>query len=101
MQIDRGLGSISTWWWEENEKLLGLCIREINLTVSSSLCLMQLFTVEFSTILPCYIITLLGLAFANASKFALGTIPILRQKRDWVGGVKKMAIFADVQYYLC
>ena len=75
--------------------------REINLTVSSSLCLLQLFTVEFSTILPCYIITLLGFAFANASKFALGTIPILRQKKDWVGGVRKMAIFADVQYYLC
>ena len=30
-----------------------------------------------------------------------GTIPILRQQWDWVGGVKKMAIFADVQYYLC
>ena len=30
----------------------------------------------------------------------LGTIPILRQERDWVGGVRKMAIFADVQYYL-
>ena len=31
----------------------------------------------------------------------LGTIPILRQQRDWVGGVRKVAIFADVQYYLC
>ena len=31
----------------------------------------------------------------------LGTIPMLRQQRDWVGGVRKMAIFADVQYYLC
>ena len=30
-----------------------------------------------------------------------GTIPILRQKGDWVGGVRKMAIFADVQYYSC
>ena len=30
-----------------------------------------------------------------------GTIRILRQQRDWVGGVKKVAIFADVQYYLC
>jgi hypothetical protein len=25
------------------------------------------------------------------------SIPILRQQRDWVGGVRKMAIFADVQ----
>ena len=30
----------------------------------------------------------------------LGTIPILCQQRDWVGGVRKMAIFADIQYYL-
>ena len=30
---------------------------------------------------------------------SLGTIPILRQQRDWVGGVRKMAIFAEVQYY--
>ena len=29
-----------------------------------------------------------------------GTIPILRKQRDWVGGVRKMEIFADVQYYL-
>ena len=27
-----------------------------------------------------------------------GTIPILRQQRDWVNGVRKMAIFADFQY---
>ena len=28
-----------------------------------------------------------------------GTIPRLRQQRDWVGGVRKMAIiFADLQY---
>ena len=33
--------------------------------------------------------------------FSLGTIPILRQQKDWVGGVKKMVIFADIQYYLC
>jgi hypothetical protein len=26
----------------------------------------------------------------------LGTIPILRQLSDWVGGVRKMANFADV-----
>ena len=30
-----------------------------------------------------------------------GTIPILRQQRDWVGGIRKLTIFADVQYYLC
>ena len=35
------------------------------------------------------------------SQTALGTIPILLQQRDWVGGVRKVAIFADVQYYLC
>ena len=30
-----------------------------------------------------------------------GTIPILRYQRDWVGGVRKMAIiFADLQYYI-
>ena len=28
-------------------------------------------------------------------------IPILRHQRDWVGGVRKLAISADVQYYLC
>ena len=26
----------------------------------------------------------------------IGTIPILRQQRDWVGVVRKMAIFADI-----
>ena len=31
----------------------------------------------------------------------IGTIPILRQQRETVGGVRKMTIFADVQYYLC
>ena len=30
----------------------------------------------------------------------LGTVPILRQQMDWVGGVRKVAISADVQYYL-
>ena len=29
---------------------------------------------------------------------AKGTILILRQQKDWVGGLKKKAIFADVQY---
>ena len=31
----------------------------------------------------------------------LEAIPILRQQKDWMGGVRKIAIFADVQYYLC
>ena len=30
----------------------------------------------------------------------LGTILILRQQREWLGGVKKMSIFADGQYNL-
>ena len=29
-----------------------------------------------------------------------GTIPILRHQIDWVGGVRKKLIFAEVQYYL-
>ena len=29
----------------------------------------------------------------------IGTIPLLRQQGNWVGGVRKMAIFLDVQYY--
>ena len=28
-------------------------------------------------------------------------IPILRQQMDWLGGVRNMAIFADLQYCLC
>ena len=31
-------------------------------------------------------------------KEVLGTIPILRQQKDWVGGFLKMVIFSDVQY---
>ena len=47
-----------------------------------------------------------GNALSNFVKEALlaggqGTIPILRQQKVWVGGVRKMAIFDDVQYYLC
>ena len=38
---------------------------------------------------------------AAAVAATLGTSPILRQQRDWVGGVRKTAIFADVQYYSC
>ena len=38
---------------------------------------------------------------SNIVKDFLGTIPLLRQQRDWVGGVRKMAIFADVQYCIC
>ena len=37
----------------------------------------------------------------SSNEIELGTIPILRQQRDWVGGVRKIAIFADFQYYLC
>ena len=37
----------------------------------------------------------------NLPNIALGSILILRQQGDWVGGVRKMVIFADVQYYLC
>ena len=36
---------------------------------------------------------------ANAKARTIGTIPILRQQIDLVGGVRKMAIFLDVQYY--
>ena len=32
--------------------------------------------------------------------FIWPAIPILRQERDWVGGVRKMAFVADIQYYL-
>ena len=35
------------------------------------------------------------------SNCSRGTIPILRQQRNWVGGVRKMAIFAYLQYHLC
>ena len=47
-----------------------------------------------------------GNALSNFVKEALlaagqGTIPILRQQRVWVGGVRKMANFDDVQNYLC
>ena len=47
-----------------------------------------------------------GNALSNFIKEALleagqWTIPILGQQRVWVGGVRKMAIFDDVQYYLC
>jgi hypothetical protein len=28
-----------------------------------------------------------------------GTIPILREQKDWVAGVRKIAYFADVQYF--
>ena len=39
--------------------------------------------------------------FYVLSIVCLGTISILRQQMDWVGGVGKMVIFAEVQYYLC
>jgi len=33
----------------------------------------------------------------KSAEISMGTILILRQQIDWVGGVRKMAIFADVQ----
>ena len=39
--------------------------------------------------------------FSPHYEITRGTIPILRQQRDCVGGVRKLAIFTDVQYYLC
>ena len=30
---------------------------------------------------------------------AKGTMPILRQQRDWVGEVRQMVIFSDVQLF--
>ena len=44
---------------------------------------------------------LYGVLLNAVSALPLGTIPTLRQQRNWVGEVRKMAIFADVQYYLC
>jgi len=37
----------------------------------------------------------------KSAEISIGTILILRQQTDWVGGVRKMAIFAAVQLYLC
>ena len=31
----------------------------------------------------------------------IGNHFLLRQQRDWVGGLRKIAILAEVQYYLC
>ena len=68
--------------------------RKLNRTVSSSLCLMPLFTVEFSTILPCcYIITLLDFAFANASEFALGNHPYITSEKGLGGWGQKNGNF--------
>ena len=39
--------------------------------------------------------------FRSFVPWDLRTTPILRQQRDWVGGVRKMTIFADIQYYFC
>jgi len=33
----------------------------------------------------------------KSAEISIGTTLILRQQIDWVGGVRKMAIFADVQ----
>ena len=46
-------------------------------------------------------ITTLAIAYSLCvTYFGLGTIPILRQQMNWVVGVRKVAFFADVQYYL-
>ena len=34
----------------------------------------------------------------GVTSFPRGTIPILRQEKDWVGGVKKWPFFVDIQY---
>ena len=34
----------------------------------------------------------------GVTSFPRGTIPILRQQKDWVGGVKKWPVFVDIQY---
>ena len=43
----------------------------------------------------------LSLYLRDHPKIHFGIIPISRQQRDMVGGVRKMAIYADIQYYLC
>ena len=34
----------------------------------------------------------------GVTSFPRGTIPILRQQKDWVGGVKKWPVFVDILY---
>ena len=47
-------------------------------------------------------ITTLPIAYSLCvTYFGLGTTPILRQQMKWMGGVRKVAFFADAQYYLC
>ena len=36
--------------------------------------------------------------FRSVMKTIFGTIPILRQKKDWMGGFGEWPFFADVQY---
>ena len=38
---------------------------------------------------------------AHAARTYIGTLPILRQQRDWVDGVRLMTNFADEEYFLC
>ena len=46
-------------------------------------------------------ITTLAIAYSLCvTYFGFGTIPILRQQMNWVGGVRKVSFFADVHYYL-
>ena len=72
---------------------------------------MQIFAIPFLfcslagisrsvTIAAAYIICVTpGLSVSEALQAR--TIPILRQQRDWVGVMRRLAIFADVQCYLC
>ena len=42
--------------------------------------------------------TLYKNAYIYFSRDGIGTIPVLRQPKDWVGGSRKWPVFADVQY---
>ena len=57
------------------------------------------FVAPHHSILYAYCLALLLVSIKLLEIIRLGTIPILRQQRDWVVGVRKMTIFADVQYY--
>ena len=58
------------------------------------------FVASHHSILYAYCLALLLVSIKLLEIIRLGTIPILRQQRDWVVGVRKMTIFTDVQYYL-
>ena len=44
--------------------------------------------------------TLYKNAYIYFSRDGVGTIPVLRQPKDWVGGSRKWPVFADVQYFI-